>query len=102
MRVICTCNVHVYVCMRAHLCVGVCGFVLPSWQCFSGIKGGRGIAIRTFITNDFMTGIPATPGKEIPENVLNTMNSEILSRVKGISRVCYDLTSKPPATTEWE
>ena len=34
---------------------------LPSCQ--------RSIVIRTFVTNDFMTGIPATPGKEIPENV---------------------------------
>jgi len=72
------------------------------FPCDFGIEGGRGIAIRTFITNDFMTGIPATPNKHIPAKVLNTMNEEILKNVKGVSRVCYDLTSKPPATTEWE
>mmetsp|Transcript_2346 Transcript_2346/g.3371 ORF Transcript_2346/g.3371 Transcript_2346/m.3371 type:complete len:642 (-) Transcript_2346:363-2288(-) len=72
------------------------------FPCDFGIKGGRGVAIRTFITNDFMTGVPAVPGKDLPEEVLSTMNTEILKNVKGISRVCYDLTSKPPATTEWE
>lgn len=61
----------------------------------------RSIAIRTFITNDFMTGIPAIPGKHIPEQVVEKMVEEILT-VQGISRVMYDLTSKPPGTTEWE
>jgi len=72
------------------------------FPCDFGIKGGRGVAIRTFITNDFMTGVPATPNKEVPESVLMEMNDTILNNVKGVSRVCYDLTSKPPATTEWE
>ncbi|XP_071945731.1 GMP synthase [glutamine-hydrolyzing]-like [Antedon mediterranea] len=61
----------------------------------------RSIVIRTFITNDFMTGVPAIPGKHLPEEVL----SEIAKKVKtipGISRVLYDLTAKPPGTTEWE
>merc|ERR1711898_71808 len=66
------------------------------FPCDFGIKGGRGIAIRTFITNDFMTGVPAVPGKHIPTNMLTGLNEEILKNVKGISRVCYDLTSKPP------
>jgi len=58
--------------------------------------------IRTIITNDFMTGIPATPGKQISINVVNKMVDRILAEVPGISRVAYDLTGKPPATTEWE
>ena len=37
-----------------------------------------------------------------PPRRLQTMVEQILSKVPGISRVCYDLTSKPPATTEWE
>lgn len=61
----------------------------------------RSVVIRTFKTQDFMTGVPARPNKDIGENVLNKMNQHIL-RIPGISRVMYDLTSKPPATTEWE
>ena len=64
--------------------------------------GSRTIVIRTIITNDFMTGIPATPGKQISINVVNKMVDRILAEVPGISRVAYDLTGKPPATTEWE
>uniref|UniRef100_A0A8C4SFM6 GMP synthase [glutamine-hydrolyzing] n=1 Tax=Erpetoichthys calabaricus TaxID=27687 RepID=A0A8C4SFM6_ERPCA len=61
----------------------------------------RSVVIRTFITSDFMTGIPATPGNQIPEEVLLKMVNEIM-KIPGISRVMYDLTSKPPGTTEWE
>merc|ERR1712190_516322 len=62
----------------------------------------RSIAIRTFITNDFMTGVPAEPGTEyMPVAVLEEM-VEGIQKVAGISRVVYDMTSKPPGTTEWE
>ncbi|XP_077998045.1 GMP synthase [glutamine-hydrolyzing]-like isoform X2 [Glandiceps talaboti] len=61
----------------------------------------RSVVIRTFITADFMTGIPATPGKQLPEEVVNEMVAEIKT-VPGISRVLFDLTAKPPGTTEWE
>jgi len=61
----------------------------------------RSVVIRTFITHDFMTGVPAVPGKDLSLDVLNKMVAEILT-VNGISRVLYDLTPKPPGTTEWE
>lgn len=67
-----------------------------------GQEGSRSIVIRTFITNDFMTGLPATPGKELPKAALQEMVDRILSEVPGISRVLFDLTAKPPGTTEWE
>jgi GMP synthase (glutamine-hydrolysing) len=67
-----------------------------------GVKGNRSIGIRTIITRDFMTGIPALPGKHIPVDAVQEMVDRILSEVAGISRVAYDLTSKPPGTTEWE
>ncbi len=66
-----------------------------------GIEGNRSIGIRPFITNDFMTGAPAIPGVNIDEAILNEIVDEVLS-VPGISKVVYDLTSKPPGTTEWE
>ncbi|KAA0193115.1 hypothetical protein HAZT_HAZT004605 [Hyalella azteca] len=61
----------------------------------------RSVVLRPFITQDFMTGRPAIPTKHLPITVINKMVAEILS-VPGISRVLYDLTSKPPGTTEWE
>jgi len=61
----------------------------------------RSVVIRPFITNDFMTGTAAQPGKDISIQVLSEMVSKI-QQVPGISRVLYDLTSKPPGTTEWE
>jgi len=67
-----------------------------------GIKGNRSIGIRTIITRDFMTGIPALPGTHIPVEAVQEMVDRILQEVPGISRVAYDLTSKPPGTTEWE
>lgn len=66
-----------------------------------GEHGHRSIALRPFITNDFMTGTPAIPGREIDELLLEEMVSRIL-KVEGISRVVYDLTTKPPGTIEWE
>lgn len=61
----------------------------------------RSIVIRTIITSDFMTGIPAIPNNHLPVELINKMVSEILT-VPNISRVLYDLTPKPPGTTEWE
>jgi GMP synthase (glutamine-hydrolysing) len=61
----------------------------------------RSVVIRTFITEDFMTGTPATPNKQIPLEVFKHMVQDIQA-VPGISRVLYDLTPKPPGTTEWE
>ncbi|XP_041777515.1 GMP synthase [glutamine-hydrolyzing] isoform X2 [Anopheles merus] len=62
----------------------------------------RSVVLRPFVTNDFMTGVPAIPGTDrLPTNVLHKMVDE-LSNMPGISRVLLDLTSKPPGTTEWE
>uniref|UniRef100_A0A336KDS9 GMP synthase (glutamine-hydrolyzing) n=1 Tax=Culicoides sonorensis TaxID=179676 RepID=A0A336KDS9_CULSO len=63
----------------------------------------RSIVLRPFITNDFMTGVPAIPGSEhMPLDVLIKIHQNIRTSVLGISRVLYDLTPKPPGTTEWE
>lgn len=61
----------------------------------------RSVVIRPFISNDFMTGLPALPGRDLPLEVVKSI-LENLQSLPGISRVLYDLTSKPPATTEWE
>ncbi len=56
------------------------------------------IALRAVNTIDFMTAESA----EIPFAVLQTVMSRIINEVKGVNRVLYDLTSKPPGTIEFE
>lgn len=56
------------------------------------------VAIRAVRTIDFMTAEAA----EIPFEVLQTVMSRIINEVRGINRVMYDLTSKPPGTIEME
>jgi len=59
------------------------------------------VVLRPFITQDFMTGVPGIPGKHVPIEIVKKMVNEIQA-VPGINRVMYDLTPKPPGTTEWE
>jgi GMP synthase (glutamine-hydrolysing) len=63
--------------------------------------GYRSVAIRTILTNDFMTGQAAVPGVDVDGEVLLSIVQRIMC-IPHIARVVYDLTSKPPATTEWE
>uniref|UniRef100_F1KV09 GMP synthase (glutamine-hydrolyzing) n=1 Tax=Ascaris suum TaxID=6253 RepID=F1KV09_ASCSU len=62
----------------------------------------RSYVLRPFITNDFMTGVAALPGRDIPEKSILEMVRRISNQVPLTSRVMIDLTSKPPGTTEWE
>lgn len=67
-----------------------------------GITKRYSVAIRTFITNDFMTGRPAFIGKDIKQSVIEELARNIESRFSDIDLVLYDVTSKPPATCEWQ
>ena len=39
---------------------------------------------------------------ELPTDFRRNVSNEIINNVKGVNRVCYDISSKPPATIEWE
>ena len=59
---------------------------------------GCTVALRAVSTDDFMTA----QWSRLPYEVLETASSAITNRVPGVSRVVYDISSKPPATVEWE
>ena len=59
---------------------------------------GYTIALRAVTTDDFMTA----DWTRIPFDVLEKASSRITNEVKGVNRIVYDITSKPPATVEWE
>lgn len=56
------------------------------------------IAIRAVTTDDFMTADWA----RIPYDILAKVSNRITNEVKGVNRIVYDITSKPPGTVEWE
>ena len=68
-----------------------------------GVKGdartyGYTLVMRAVTTDDFMTA----EWTRIPFDVLEKTSNRITNEIRGITRVVYDITSKPPATVEWE
>ena len=56
------------------------------------------IAVRAVSTDDFMTA----DWYPLPTEVLQRISTRIINTVRGVNRVVYDVSSKPPSTIEWE
>ncbi|MCR5680581.1 MAG: GMP synthase (glutamine-hydrolyzing), partial [Prevotella sp.] len=56
------------------------------------------VALRAVTSTDAMTADWA----HLPYDFMARVSNEIINKVRGVNRVCYDISSKPPATIEWE
>ena len=81
------------------------------WQSFAVLLPVRSVGVmgddRTYEETCIIRAIHSTDGMtgdwaRLPHDVLAAMSSRIINEVKGINRVAYDISSKPPATIEWE
>ncbi len=81
------------------------------WQAFAVLLPVRSVGVmgddRTYEETCVIRAVDSTDGmtsdwSRIPHDVLAKMSTRIINEVRGINRVAYDISSKPPATIEWE
>ncbi len=99
-------NMHNYVCEDGESLydkVWQAGTVLLSTIRSVGVMGDERtyehpVALRAVTSTDAMTADWA----HLPYDFMAKVSNEIINKVKGVNRVCYDISSKPPSTIEWE
>lgn len=87
------------------------GYYSKTWQAFTVLLNVKSVGVmgdnRTYDNTICVRIVDATDGmtatfSHIPHDVLETISRRIINEVEGINRVVYDISSKPPATIEWE
>ncbi len=87
------------------------GLYRDLWQSFAALLPIRSVGVmgdsRTYEQTCVVRAVHSTDGMtasiaRLPWDLLERMSSRIINEVRGINRVCYDISSKPPATIEWE
>ena len=87
------------------------GLYRDIWQSFAALLPIKSVGVmgdaRTYEQTAVVRAVHSTDGMtasitRLPWEVLERMSSRIINEVRGINRVCYDISSKPPATIEWE
>lgn len=91
--------------------VRAAGLYETIWQSFAVLLPVRSVGVmgddRTYEETCIIRAVHSTDGMtcdwaRLPHDVLARMSSRIINEVRGINRVAYDISSKPPATIEWE
>ncbi|OCL82130.1 glutamine-hydrolyzing GMP synthase [Arcobacter porcinus] len=87
------------------------GYYEKTWQAFTVLLNVKSVGVmgdnRTYDNTVCVRIVDATDGmtatfSHIPHEILETISRRIINEVNGINRVVYDISSKPPATIEWE